>query len=192
LSLAFVSIESRDQQNIAYCRRQGLTCKWNHDLLLDFPEKWGRGSAVHSIPWRNNAPVHGGKISRSNDFGSQHDAVDAAKVNIDNMGREEKDGWRLSDDRVIGGFTQSSATLYEGLKDFNQLEEAVEQQTTEEKTTPLSLLLYDGVEHRMRRLAYKVTPNDQALPQFILLNFCSKVPIYKECTQCPGAFVSFY
>lgn len=40
------------------------------------------------------------------DFGRHDDAVDAAKVQ-----EHDKDSWRISDDRVIGGFSMSEASL---------------------------------------------------------------------------------
>lgn len=49
------------------------------------------------------------------DFSRKHDAADAAHVKA-----KDQDAWRISDDSVIGGFSQSSAVLLRSQHDFDR------------------------------------------------------------------------
>jgi Complex I intermediate-associated protein 30 (CIA30) len=49
------------------------------------------------------------------DFVHPDDAVDAAKVQV-----RDRDAWRLSDDRVIGGFSESIATFIASKDDYQK------------------------------------------------------------------------
>jgi hypothetical protein len=50
------------------------------------------------------------------DFRRHDDAVDAYKI----QQKAVSDAWRLSDDRVIGGFSESSATLLRSQSDYTR------------------------------------------------------------------------
>lgn len=49
------------------------------------------------------------------DFSRPDDAVDATRVQ-----EKDADGWRVSDDRVIGGFSEASATLLRSTDDYRR------------------------------------------------------------------------
>lgn len=49
------------------------------------------------------------------DFGRHDDAVDASQIQ-----EKKSDGWRVSDDRVIGGFSEASATMIRTKDDYRR------------------------------------------------------------------------
>jgi hypothetical protein len=49
------------------------------------------------------------------DFGRHDDAVDASQIQ-----EKKSDGWRVSDDRVIGGFSEASATMIRTKNDYRR------------------------------------------------------------------------
>jgi hypothetical protein len=49
------------------------------------------------------------------DFGRHDDAVDASQIQ-----EKQSDGWRVSDDRVIGGFSEASATMIRTKADYRR------------------------------------------------------------------------
>lgn len=65
------------------------------------------------------------------DFARHDDAVDAAKVQERN-----RDAWRISDDRVIGGFSESLATLIHEAQEANEEASAGDPALTGEDTPP--------------------------------------------------------
>ena len=66
------------------------------------------------------------------DFGRPHDAADAARIQ-----EKDVDAWRVSDDRVIGGFSKCSAAFVSSQRDLDRhvSGEAIQDSIEEEDTT---------------------------------------------------------
>jgi hypothetical protein len=78
----------------------------HHGLQLVIPSAWRWLVAAVSDISQGYAPA---------DFSRHHDAADAARVQEAN-----KDAWRISDDRVIGGYSHSSAVFLRSQREYDR------------------------------------------------------------------------